>query len=224
MSNTLGKLFGRSPIAPIQQHMQIAQETVQLLCGLLAASADQDWTRVAEIRRVIDSTAVDARNLRREIRRHLPRGLLLAMPRPDLLELLDVQDRIATCSSDIARPIALRSMHFPADLQAILDKLCGLLATTVSEALTAIRELDELVTSGFGKHERKVVEKLLTSLERNVQRCDLQQQRLLVNLSKTEESLPVLDVVFYYQIAATLGELGDACGEVGEQLDLLLAR
>lgn len=204
--------------------MQIAQETVQLLYGLIAASADQDWTRVTEIRRVIDSTADDARKLRRDIRRHLPRGLLLAMPRPDLLELLDIQNRIALCACDIARPIALRSMQFPANLQGILDKLCGLLATTVSEALMAIRELDELITAGFGKRERKVVEKLLTSLERNVQRCNLQQQRLLRNLSKTEENLPVLDVIFYYQITATLGELGDACGEVGEQLDLLLAR
>lgn len=168
MTSPLGKLFGRSPIEPIQQHMQLAQETVQLLCELLAASADQDWTRVAEIHSVIDSTTAEARKLRREIRQHLPRGLLLAMPRPDLLELLDIQNRITVCVREIARPVALRGMQFPPALQTILDKLCSLLAATVGEALTAIRELDELITQGFGKRERRIMEKMLISLERQV--------------------------------------------------------
>ncbi|EED32083.1 hypothetical protein TIGR00153 [gamma proteobacterium NOR5-3] len=224
MTSPLGKLFGRSPIEPIQQHMQLAQETVQLLCELLAASADQDWTRVAEIHSVIDSTTAEARKLRREIRQHLPRGLLLAMPRPDLLELLDIQNRITVCVREIARPVALRGMQFPPALQTILDKLCSLLAATVGEALTAIRELDELITQGFGKRERRIMEKMLISLERQVRRCDAQQQRLVRQLSKTEDSFPVLDAVFYYQIAAALAQLADACGEVGEQLELLLAR
>ncbi|WOJ92518.1 DUF47 family protein [Congregibacter variabilis] len=204
--------------------MQLAQETVQLLCELLAASADQDWTRVAEIHSVIDSTTGEARKLRREIRQQLPRGLLLAMPRSDLLELLDIQNRITVCVREIARPVALRGMQFPSALQTILDKLCSLLAATVGEALTAIRELDELISQGFGKHERKIMQKMLGSLDRQVRRCDTQQQRLVRQLSRTEDSFPVLDAIFYYQIAAALAQLADACGEVGEQLELLLAR
>ncbi|MFK8042533.1 DUF47 family protein [Congregibacter brevis] len=224
MTSPLGKLFGRSPIQPIQEHMQLAQETVQLLCELLAASADQDWNRVAEIHSVIDSTTSDARKLRREIRQQLPRGLLLAMPRPDLLELLDIQNRITVCVREIARPVALRGMQFPKQLQTILDKHCSLLAATAGQALTAIRELDELITEGFGQRERKIMEKMLGSLERQVRRCDAQQQRLVRQLGKTEDSFPVLDAVFYYQIATALAQLADACGEVGEQLELLLAR
>ncbi len=224
MASPLGKLFGKSPIMPIQQHMQLAQESVQLLCELLAASADQDWPRVAEIETLIDSTALEARKMRREIRQQLPRGLLLAMPRPDLLELLDIQERIADRVREVARPVALRGMTFPAAMQSILDRLCSLLAATAGEALGAIRELDELIEQGFGKNEHRMMDKMLASLDRQVQRCDAQQQRLFRQICKSEESLPVLDAVFYYQIAAALGQLSEACGEVGEQLDLLLAR
>lgn len=223
MSLPLGRLFGKSPIAPIQEHMQLAQETVQLLCEMLAACDDKDWARVAQIHAVIDSTATDARKLRREIRQDLPRGLLLAMPRPDLLELVNIQERIAMAVREIARPIALRNMHFPAQVHGPLDKLCSLLAATVGDALTAIRELDELITEGFGKRERKLIQKLLASLERKGQRCDAQQQRLVAQIAKAEDRLPALDTVIYYQIASALWGLSDACREVGEQLDLLLA-
>lgn len=217
-------LFGKSPIRPIQQHMQLAQEAVQLLCELLTASADRDWARVGQIHSVIDSTAAKAKELRREIRQQLPRGLLLAMPRPDLLELLDIQNRLVLCVRDIARVIALRGMQFPKPLQGILDKHCTLLAATVGEALTAIRELDELITDGFGSQERKIMDKMLSSLARQVQRCDTQQQRLVREIGKSEASVATLDAIFYYQIAATLAQLADACGEIGEQLELLLAR
>lgn len=224
MTSPLGKLFGKSPIQPIQQHMQLAQETVQLLCELLAASADQNWSQVSDIHRVINSTTADAAKLRREIRQELPRGLLLAMPRTDLLELLNIQNRVAVCARDIAQPVALRQMQFPPALQAILDTYCSLLAATVGETLRAIRELDELITEGFGKRERKIMEKMLKSISRQARRCDTQQLRLLRHLSKTEGNVPALDAVFYYQIATALAALADACTEVGEQLELLLAR
>ncbi|MFT7287430.1 MAG: putative phosphate transport protein (TIGR00153 family) [Halieaceae bacterium] len=224
MSSPLGKLFGRSPIAPIQQHMQIAEETVQLLCGLLTASADQDWTRVDEIHGLIKGTTSAARQLRREIRQHLPRGLLLAIPRPDVLELLDIQERITDTTRDIARPIALRGMGFPPALNKIIGRHCSLISGASNQALTAIRELDEMIETGFGGRERKTVEKMLVTLDRLVQRCDAQHERLFRQLCRSEDTLPPLDVMFYYQIAAALDSLASACGEIGEQLRLLLAQ
>ena len=54
MASPLGKLLGTSPIKPIQQHMQLAQDSVQGLCELLAACADGDWKRAGEIHRIIE--------------------------------------------------------------------------------------------------------------------------------------------------------------------------
>lgn len=223
MVSPLGKLFGKSPIAPIQQHMQLAEETVQLLCELLAASADGNWRRVADIHGLIGALALEARKLRREIRRELPRGLLLAMPRPDLLELLDIQERLVDSVNDVSHPITLRSTQFPAPLQKAVDRLCSQLAEAAGQALAAIRELDEIIEQGFGGHERTRVRKMLTALERQVQRCDREQQKLFQQICKHEGSSPAVDVMFHYQICTALGALAASCGEVGEQLDLLLA-
>jgi len=223
MAIPLGKLLGRSPITPIQQHMQMAEEAVQLLCQLLAASSDEDWIRVAEVQSVIDSTIADARAMKREIRRHLPRGLMLAMPRPDLLELLDTQERIVDVVRGISRPIAGRGVAFPTALRSPLDGFLSHLTTAAGQALGAIRELDGMNEQGFGKHERKTMAKLLTALDRQVQRCESSHKRLFRQICKNEESIGPLDAMFCYRVVEDLDQLANACGEVGEQLDLLLA-
>jgi predicted phosphate transport protein (TIGR00153 family) len=224
MAIPLGKLLGRSPITPIQQHMQAAEEAVQLLCQLLAASSDEDWIRVAEIQSVIEGTIADARALKRDIRQHLPRGLMLAMPRPDLLELLEIQERILDMVRKAALPIALRGTAFPKPARAALEGLCNQLPAAAGQALGAIRELDEMIEQGFGKHERKAMAKLLSGIDRQVQRCDASHKRLFRQLRKCEEDAEnPLDLVFCYRIVEDLDRLAQACGEVGEQLDLLLA-
>ncbi len=223
MVSPLGKLFGKSPIAPIQQHMQLAEETVQLLCELLAASTDGDWIRVADIHDLIGASALEARKLRRELRRELPRGLWLAMPRPDLLELLDIQERLVDSVNAVAHPITLRDTQFPTPLQKPVYRLCNLLAEAAGQALAAIRELDEIIEEGFGNHERSRVRKMLTALDRLVTRCDREQQKLFEQICKHESSFPAVDVMFYYQICTALGALAACCVEVGEHLDMLLS-
>lgn len=224
MASPLGKLFGRSPIAPIQQHMQLAQETVQLLCEVLSACADDDFDRAEKLQRVIRETVADTRELRRDIRRHLPGGLMLAMPRPDLLTLLDIQERIAEYAADACGPVVLRRMRFSPALQKSLDQYCSLLAAAVGEALAAIRDLDEMLTQGFGTRERKAMEKMLTALQRQLTRCATQQQKLLREIVRQENTATPVESMFQYQIAGHLEQLARTLRDLGEQLDLLIAK
>jgi predicted phosphate transport protein (TIGR00153 family) len=224
MASPLGKLFGRSPIAPIQMHMQLAQETVQMLCSVLSACADDDFARATELLTLIDGTVAEARQKRREIRQHLPRGLMLAMPRPDLLELLNIQARVADHARACALPLVVREMSIPKPLVKPLDTHASLLAAAADEALTAIRDLDEMLTQGFGQHERKIMEKMLAALDRRLARTATQRRALLTTLSKTEGTLSPLDAMFFYQLFEQFAHLARACADVGEQLELLIAR
>lgn len=223
MASPLGKLLGASPIRPIQQHMQLAQDSVQELCELLSACADGDWKRASSIYALIESTSAKTQRLRRDIRSQLPRSLWLAMPRGDILQLLDIQQRIADGVHTIAGPLTLRRMEFPGPIHNSLDKLCSELAASAGQALNAIRELDEMLEQGFSKRERSHVEKLLRALERQVERCEKQQRQFFKQICRCESSLSSLDALFFYRINDALAELVKDCAAVGEQLDLLLA-
>jgi uncharacterized protein len=102
MASPLGRLFGKSPIAPIQRHMQLAQESVQMLCALLTALGDGEQQRAGEIEALMARVVAEARDRRHDVRTHLPRGLLLAMPRAGLLELVDIQQDILNRGMSLA--------------------------------------------------------------------------------------------------------------------------
>jgi predicted phosphate transport protein (TIGR00153 family) len=222
--NPLGRLLGRSPIAPLQQHMQLAEESVQLLCQLVQAAGDGSAGHGSEIAGLLEDCAGRARQLRRDIRHHLPRGLLLAMPRPDLLELLQLQQALVDGALAASRPLAVRGISPPPALRKSLDRLCTLVADCASQAQAAIRELDELLSQGFGDHEHKVMERALNALEKQRERCEQQQQRLLRATHRSESALDALDAIFLYRLTDDLAGLGAMSGEIGEQLRLLMAR
>ena len=224
IGGTLGGLFGRSPIAPIQQHMSLADESVQLLCQLMQACVDGDRSRGAAIYEQMDGNATQVHALRRDIRQHMPRGLFLAMPRQDLLALLEMQERLAQQAQSVARPLALRSMQIPAALHRPLDRLSTLIAGCAGQCQKAIRELDELITDGFGEREKRVIEKILDALDKQLLRCAAQYERLFAELCKREESLDALDMYFFYRMAEGLDALAGICSEIGEQLRLIMAK
>ena len=217
MASPLGKLLARSPIAPIQRHMQFAQESVQLLCELIASAGDGDPARTAEIHTLIRATCDEARALRHDIRRELPGGLLLAMPRPDLLALVDLQQAVCTRVRLAAQPPAVRGLRLPLALAGGTDRLCSQLAEVGSATLAAILE------QGFGRRERQHVTRLLDALGRQVARCDAQQLRLARQVHKQEKTLDALDALLLYRLMQDLNGVASQCGDVGEQLHLLLA-
>ena len=142
----LGKLFGRSPIAPLQEHMQVAEEAVQLLSQLQEAASLGNVTRRDEIHAQLELNGREARDLHRDLRQHLPRGLLLAVPRPDMLTLLDLQQRVVRDCQHAADTLTLRTTAVPDTLLGGLEQLSEAMVDGSGVALTAIRELDEMIT------------------------------------------------------------------------------
>ncbi|MEE4280063.1 MAG: DUF47 family protein [Halieaceae bacterium] len=224
MASPLGRLFGKSPIAPIQQHMQLAQESVQLLCEFFSALNDENRQRAMEIHGLLSGGLRQGRELRHGIREHLPRGLMLAMPRADLLDLLDIQQDILQRSHGIATPLAARGLALPGTLHEPLDRLCNMLTNAAAQALAAIRELDEILELAFVQRQRGPVNTALDSLMEQLSRCDGQQRAVLEALVLQEATLAPVDAMMLYQATAALADLARRCGDVGEQLELLLAR
>lgn len=223
-SNPLGNLFGRSPIGPIQEHMSIAEEAAQFLPQLLEASIDDDWDRAEAIFDKICEAELEADNLKRSVRRHLPKSLFLPVPRGDLLELVSLQDHVANIAKDIAVLMIGRSMRFPEKMHKNIREFTGTCVATVNQALIAIQELDELLEVGFSGREVKRVEKMLKELDKLEGKTDKQAVTIRRQLFKLEADLPPVDVMFYYRVLALLSSLADAAEKVGDRLQILMAK
>lgn len=224
LGTTLGGLIGRSPIRPIQAHMTTCHQCAELLIPFTEAVIAGQWEQAAALQQRIAATEREADVLKRDIRKQLPKSLFLPMPREDLLDLVAYQDKVANKAKDIAGLMLGRHMEVPATLaEPMLRFVRGSVATS-AQAVKAINELDELIETGFGGHEIKLVEKLIEELDGLEHDNDEQQITIRLALFAVEKSLYPVDVIFLYQVIEQIGDLANRAQRVGGQLQMLLAR
>lgn len=220
----IGSLFGRSPIGPIQEHIQVANQAAQRLPDLIRASYADDWELATELHGEIAAAEKAADKLKRSVRTHLPKSLFLPVPRTDLLELVSRQDKIANSSKDVAGLIIGRSIRFPDTMQDAMIEFAEACATTAGQATTAVQELDELLEVGFSGREVKRVEGMLKALDKLERRTDRMAIALRAKLFKIEAELPPVEVMFYYKVIERMCAVADHAESVGDRLQILMAR
>jgi predicted phosphate transport protein (TIGR00153 family) len=218
----MGSLFGRSPIRPMQQHMQAAvtcAQAVQPLFEAMIAGRTEDLPR---LRQEIDHLEHEADHIKHEIRSHLPRRLMLAIERRDLLEILDFQDSIADRAQDIAELVDQRSMVVPAPLAEPMLELVRVTLDACAQARKIIDELDELVETGFAGREVGRVEEMITTLSKTESDSDARAESLHRQIFAMEDELGV-GTVFWWELVKEIARMADFAERVGNRLRLLIA-
>ncbi|WP_435101884.1 TIGR00153 family protein [Arhodomonas sp. AD133] len=222
--NFFSQLFGKSPVSPLQRHMEKVSACVAELAPFLEAALAEDWSRAETLHQRINDLEHEADSLKHELRLQLPKGLMLPVGRRDLLEVLAMQDKVANRAKDIAGLILGRRMTFPDAVGTPLHAFLQRSVEATFQAKKAIDELDELVETGFRGHEVEIVEAMLTELDRIESDTDRLQVEVRRQLFALEDELPPVHVMFAYRVIDWIGSLADRSQRVGSRLQLLLAR
>lgn len=217
-------MFGPSPIKPLEEHMSKVHACVKELESFFAAVFVGDWQKAEAFQRDIVQLENEADDLKRELRLHLPKGLFMPVSRGDLLELLNVQDRLANKARDIAGVVLGRKMEFHESIAAPYMQFLVRCIDASRQANVAIHELDELFETGFSGNEVKLVEGMIAKLAQIEHDTDEMQIRLRQIMFNLEEELPPVHVMFLYKIIEWTGRLADNAHEVGDRLQILLAK
>ena len=114
--NSIFGVFAKSPIKPIQLHMDKVAVCSELLLPFFEASSKNDWVEAEKVRKQISQYEKQADELKRELRLTLPKGLFMPIDRADLLELVNRQDKIANTAKDIAGRIFGRQLQIPSEI------------------------------------------------------------------------------------------------------------
>jgi predicted phosphate transport protein (TIGR00153 family) len=218
------RLFGRSPIAPLQDHMKVSAECAGQLLSYFEAVYEEDWDKAKSVYDSIGALEQEADEMKREIRINLPKSLFLPVSRSDLLELLHNQDRIPNRAKDIAGLILGRQMSMPEPIRKVMLEYITVSVSATSFALKALEELDELVESGFSGREMDLIEKLVDSLGDVEHESDIKQIEVRSRLMSVERDLDPIDVMFMYRIIEWIGDLADDSQTVGNRMLYLIAR
>ncbi|WP_426415739.1 TIGR00153 family protein [Aestuariirhabdus sp. LZHN29] len=223
-NSPFSRMFGRSPIGPIQEHISKAHECAEQLIPFIDAAMAGDWKEAKRQQQLISAYEEEADRLKKNVRLSLPKSLFLPVPRNDLLDVVTVQDKVANRAKDIAGLMLGRKMMIPEPLQGAFRRYLQRSIETSAQAVKAIHELDELLETGFRGREVVLVEAMIEELDKIEGDTDDLQIAIRGALLKMEQDLPPVDVMFLYRVIDWVGDLADRASRVGSRLQLLLAR
>lgn len=218
------QMFGQSPIGPLQKHMEKASACVELLHPFFQAIVANDWNTAKTLQEQIAALETEADNLKKDLRLHLPRSLFLPVSRTDILEILTIQDDMPNQAEDIAGLVIGRKLKIPEPIAGKFLIFLRKCLDAAKQAEKAIKEIDELLETGFRGDEVKIIEEMIIELDQIEHATDDMQVEIRSILFSLENTLPPVDVIFLYKIIEWTGDLADHAHSLGGQLYLLLAR
>jgi len=223
-TDNITSLFGKSPIVPLQKHMKQVHSCLKDFAVFAKAANVQDWEKAETVRISIKNKEEKADKLKKKLRMNLPSTFMMPFSRRDLLDVLLIQDSIANITKDLAGLMMTRHMVFPKEIADDFIKLAGLCIKTSGAALMAINELDELLETAFSSRQRKIVGKMIKTVNELEHETDDAQNDIRNKLFALESDLPPVDVMFYYRAIEWLGETADAAQKVGSRFEVMLTK
>jgi len=223
LANYISKIFGASPVAPLQDHMETCFKAARELVTLFEHAIDDAWDKVRDSRERIVQLEQEADELKKQIRAQLPKNLFMPVPREDLLNLLWAQDQIANKARDVSGLVYGRRMKIPKSIRKDFLAYVARNGDAAKKARKSVRELDELYETGFRGAEAAFVAELVEELDRIENDTDQMQAKIRAGLFVIEKDLPPVDVMFLYRVIELTGEVGDMAERIGRRLELLLS-
>ncbi|MCV2884947.1 TIGR00153 family protein [Aestuariibacter sp. AA17] len=222
-SNSFLGVFAKSPLKPLEDHMNVVHKCAQGLLPFFESTFKDDWSAAETLQREISRLEKAADELKRELRVNLPGGIFMPIQRQDLLDLLTQQDKIANKAKDISGRVLGRKLLIPQTLQTHFIAYLERCLAATQQAQKVINELDDLLETGFKGREVRIVEDMIEELDRIEDDTDGIQVELRQELHALEPTLNPVDVMFLYNIFELVGELADVSERVGSRLELMLA-
>ncbi|MBB64225.1 MAG: TIGR00153 family protein [Waddliaceae bacterium] len=203
-------LFSRSPITPLQAHMEKVAECVKYMKPLFKALEDKDYKLIEEITKTISKLEHEADLLKNDIRYHLPKSVFLPVDRGNLLDILAIQDHIADSAEDAAIVLTLRNLEMLPEFKDDFNEFLDMNLRAFEGAHQVIGEFHELLESSFGGVEAQKVNSLIDEVSHLEHEVDLIQRKLLKKLFSLEDKISYAVFYAWMQIFESIGDLSNA--------------
>lgn len=222
MLKTILGIFGRSPFAPLQSHMEIVDTCVQMLPSLFDAMKNKDYSKMENIAEKISEQEHHADLTKNHIRNHLPKSIYLPIERQHLLDILSLQDDISDKAQDIGVLTNLKSLEFLKSFHDDFDQFLERNIEAFKGARKIINELHELIETSFGGLEAKKVRNMVDHVAYKEHEVDLIQRKLLKNLYKSENDMSYATFYLWQKIFEEVGSISNLSEKLANRVRLTL--
>ena len=206
---TIAKLFGQSPIVPLQAHMEKVAQCVEKVTQMFAALRKGDQAAIETLATETSKLEYEADQIKHDIQNHLPKRMFMAIDRSRILDILGVQDNIADKEENIGVLLTLKALTMPDWLSGDFDAFLNKNLESFKGARDIIDQLDELLESGFGGDEAERVLRMVEQVAHLEHEVDLLQRQMLKSLFANESSLSTGDFFLWTKLFKQVSDLSN---------------
>ncbi|MBC22470.1 MAG: TIGR00153 family protein [Phycisphaerae bacterium] len=221
---TVAKLFGRSPLVPLQVHMEKVEECVNAVEEILKGFvSDMPHEEICERARALSKLEHNADLVKNDIRNSLPRGLFMQVDRGNFMSMLSDQDSIADKAEDIGVILSFKALPLLDPLMVHFNPFLEKNVEAFRVVRTIIAELDELAEMGFGGAEASRAEQMVDQVALYEHEADVIQRDLLRALFDNEDDLSKAEFLLWRNLMMDIGGLSNYSEKLANRVRIMLA-
>lgn len=219
---TIARLFGKSPFAPLQSHMEKVGSCISKLCEIMEAVFSGDQSSVETLVPILSKLEHEADLTKNDIRNHLPKSLFLPVDRSQILDILSLQDSIADKAEEIGNFLIIRPLtlidHCMKEYKTLFDKNIEAFWDTVK----ITKEMEKLLEASFGGIEAHRVKSMVDQTSYKEYESDILKHKLMKSFFGHSEDLSTPNFYLWMRIIEETGEIAHLSEKLAIRIRMVL--
>ncbi len=217
----ISSLFHRSPFEDLQKHADKVKECTQLFREAVVCHIGQECKRFDLLTEQVARLESEADDIKRNIRNHLPRGILMPVDKFEFFDYLREQDKVLDEVEEALFWLSFRPEGIPAELAADIHDL-------VEAVIPPIEKLPELVTlareyfKSRSEKQRIRMKSLIRDIRQHEREADHLERELKFKIFTTiKDALVVYHLV---RLVEHIGAIADHAQNASDRMRVMIAK
>jgi predicted phosphate transport protein (TIGR00153 family) len=222
MRAPLLSLFREDPFVKLLKHARTLQESTAMFRNAVICYLDGACEEFGLLHVEVTKAEHEADRIKRNIRGHLPRGIMMPVDKFQFLLYLREQDKVVDALQDTLHWLSYRDTKVPDqlvdDLLLLVDK-----AVEVANQLPIMVERASRYFRTFSDKDRKEVKELIYGLRQKESQSDQVERKLKSDIFSLTDPDP-LTVFHLIRFVEHLGEISNHAENAGDIMRAMIAR
>ena len=217
----ISSLFHRSPFEDLQKHADKVKECTRLFREAVVCHIGQECKRFDLLTEQVARLESEADDIKRNIRNHLPRGILMPVDKFEFFDYLREQDKVLDEVEEALFWLSFRPEGIPAELAADIHDL-------VEAVIPPIEKLPELVTlareyfKSRSEKQRTRMKSLIRDIRQYEREADHLERELKFKIFTTiKDALVVYHLV---RLVEHIGAIADHAQNASDRMRVMIAK
>jgi predicted phosphate transport protein (TIGR00153 family) len=217
----LSSLFMKSPFEKLQKHADKVKECAHLFKEAAVCHMGRECKKFDLLTEQVARLESEADYIKRNIRNHLPRGILMPVDKFQFFQYLREQDKVVDEVEDAMFWLSFRPRGIPDEIAADLNHL----VEAVIPPIEKLSDLVALATEYFrtkSEAQRKRIKSLIRDIRQYEREADHLERELKFKIFATiKDALVVFHMIRLVEI---VGEIADHAQNASDRMRVMVAR